>query len=403
MTNDADGALTTDADRAARLALVSLEGLGPARLTWLLGSVGPAEVVSHLRSGRLPPVATDAPFGVTKRLIARWGQELRRVDMDQLWEDNTSHRAMVLDPTDHRWPFVDDPEPPTLLFARGDPGLLRAGAMVAIVGTRQCSAVGRQVATELGATLAEAGVVVVSGLAAGIDGCAHQGALAAGGRPLAVVGTGLDVVYPATNRSLWFQVAERGLLLSEAAAGTRPDRWRFPARNRLIAGLADAVVVVESHMTGGSMHTVNEAAERGRLVMAVPGALTNPAAAGTNQLLAEGCPPITSADDVIDALGVSANTPPADWVVPSRHHIDGAHPTAIAAAGESGRSQLQQRILAEVRAGSVHLDELVSLTVGLGSAAASIRAVMAAVHRLEERGEVELDGATVSLRQQPPL
>ncbi|MEL7155039.1 MAG: DNA-processing protein DprA [Actinomycetota bacterium] len=399
------------ADRAARLALVSLPGLGPARLRWLLSVHGPTEVAAQLRSGRLPEVDRAAPPGVTSTLIDRWGAALRRADPEQLMIDNTADGSLVLDPADALWPFVDDPEPPALLFARGDPELLTAGAMVAIVGTRRCTAVGRQVATELGAGLAEAGVVVVSGLATGIDGCAHQGALAAGGRPVGVVGTGLDVVYPAANRGLWWQVAERGLLLTEAAVGTKPERWRFPARNRLIAGLADAVIVVESHAAGGSMHTVHEAAERGRLVMAVPGAVTNPAAAGTNRLLADGCPPVTSAIDVIETLGITASTPPADRPIDGSGDDSTTPPTDSgspidrgSSPGPSpGLSALHQRILAEARAGSVHLDDLVHTTVGGASPAASIREVLAAVHDLVEQGAVGLEGATVSLRQQPPL
>ena len=152
-------------------------------------------------------------------------------------------------------------------------------------------------AHELGRELAAAGVAVVSGLAAGIDGAAHRGALAAGAAPpVGVVAAGLDVVYPPHQSELWQAVAAAGLLLSEAPPGARPERWRFPARNRIIAALADVVVVVESHARGGSMHTVDEADRRGRDVFAVPGSVRNPAAAGTNALLAEGRAPACSAD-----------------------------------------------------------------------------------------------------------
>jgi DNA processing protein len=151
-------------------------------------------------------------------------------------------------------------------------------------------------------------VAIVSGLALGIDGASHRGVLEAGGRPIGVVGSGLDVVYPARHRDLWEQVRSCGLLLSEAPLGARPAAWRFPARNRIIAALADLVVVVESHAAGGSLHTVKEAADRSIDVMAVPGSVRAPSCAGTNQLLADGCAPVRDTTDVLVALGLSAAT-----------------------------------------------------------------------------------------------
>jgi DNA processing protein len=199
---------------------------------------------------------------------------------------------------------VHDPEPPALLFVRGELESLDR-PRVAVIGTRRCSQSGRVVARELGRDLAEAGVCVLSGLALGIDGAAHGGALSVpGAAPVAVVGTGLDVVYPAAHRELWERVATAGAVLSEYPLGTPPDRWRFPARNRLLAALADVVVVVESHLHGGSLHTVESALERDRTVMAVPGSVRNPSATGTNGLLAAGCAPVRDADDVLVVLGL---------------------------------------------------------------------------------------------------
>src|SRR5204862_479680 len=155
------------------------------------------------------------------------------------------------------------------------------------------------VARQLGRELAAHGVAIVSGLAIGIDGSAHEGALAAkAAPPVGVVGSGLDVVYPKRHRHLWDAVAAAGVLLSEAPMGAVPERWRFPARNRILAALSDVVVVVESHAAGGSMHTVRAAIDRGIPVMAVPGSMRNPAAAGTNQLLSEGVPPARDPDDI---------------------------------------------------------------------------------------------------------
>jgi DNA processing protein len=216
-------------------------------------------------------------------------------------------RIAILARDDPRYPerLRGDVEPPALLFAQGDLDAL-GEVRVAIVGTRRCTGGGAGFARELGYDLTQAGVAIVSGLALGIDGAAHRGVLDAGGRPVGVVGCGLDVVYPARHRELWARVRSSGLLLSEAPLGVRPSPWRFPARNRIIAALSHLVVVVESHATGGSMHTVREAADRSIQVMAVPGSVRSRAAAGTNQLLAEGCAPVRDATDVLVALGLSA-------------------------------------------------------------------------------------------------
>lgn len=197
-----------------------------------------------------------------------------------------------------------DHEAPVVLFTTGSlDGLSRPKA--AIVGTRRCTNYGRDVARQLGRQLSEAGVVVVSGLAAGIDGAAHEGALAGGGAPpIGVVGSGLDVVYPRRHGRLWERVGQAGALLSEAPLGGRPEPWRFPARNRILAALADVVVVVESHLAGGSMHTVRSAEERGVPVLVVPGPIRSQASAGTNQLLSQGCHPVCDVEDVLAALSL---------------------------------------------------------------------------------------------------
>lgn len=226
-----------------------------------------------------------------------------------------THRAAgieILLADDPRFPdrLRVDHDPPGVLFAQGALPAIDA-PLVAIVGTRRCTGSGAGFARELGRELTEAGVAIVSGLALGIDGASHRGVLDAGGHPVGVVGSGLDVVYPSRHRDLWERVRADGLLLSEAPLGVRPAPWRFPARNRIIAALAHLVVVVESHAAGGSMHTVREAAERDIQVMAVPGSVRSPAAAGTNQLLADGCAPVRDVTDVLVALGLSTAARPA--------------------------------------------------------------------------------------------
>jgi DNA processing protein len=202
-------------------------------------------------------------------------------------------------------PLTDDLEPPAVLFARGDLQALE-GPRIAIVGTRRCTLYGREVAHDLGRDLAGAGVRVVSGLALGIDGAAHSGALeAAGGPPVGVVGNGLDVAYPRRHAQLYERIGSAGLLLSEHPLGTKPRSWAFPARNRIVAALAHAVVVVECHARGGSLYTVEEAVRRDVEVFAVPGSVRSPASVGTNQLLHEGHGPVRDAADVLVHLGLS--------------------------------------------------------------------------------------------------
>jgi DNA processing protein len=201
--------------------------------------------------------------------------------------------------------LVDDPLPPPIIFALGDLELLE-GRRAGIVGTRNATAAGRDTAATLGRQLADANVHIVSGLARGIDGCAHRGALQSdgGGRPIAVVASGHDVVYPREHQALWHSVADRGLLLSESPPGTAPEAYRFPLRNRVIAALSEVIVVVESRERGGSLITVNEAIERNVPLMAVPGGVHNRAATGTNQLIRDGAGVVVEATDVLIALAM---------------------------------------------------------------------------------------------------
>lgn len=194
---------------------------------------------------------------------------------------------------------------PALLFGRGEESLLgRLGGeeAVTIVGARRPSAYGRGVAEAVGDRVASAGLVVVSGMALGIDSCAHEGALRAGGSTVAVLGGGPDVPSPATLRGLYARIAETGLVLSELPPGTRPRRWTFPARNRIMAALAGMTVVVEARARSGSLITSDFAQQLGREVGAVPGRVGSAVAEGTNALLRDGAQVICSGEDVLDSL-----------------------------------------------------------------------------------------------------
>jgi DNA processing protein len=206
-------------------------------------------------------------------------------------------------------------DPPAGLFLRGgaDPALLSQPA-VAIVGARACSAYGAGVARMLGRELAAAGLVVVSGLARGIDGEAHRGALdaGAGGATVAVLGCGIDRNYPAAHARLAGEIAVRGLVVSEYAPGVEPAPWRFPARNRIVSGLAAATIVVEAREGSGALITADFALEEGREVLAVPGEITSTLSAGSNALLRLGATPLTRTEDVLELFGLEAPRQEAD-------------------------------------------------------------------------------------------
>jgi DNA processing protein len=198
----------------------------------------------------------------------------------------------------------DAADAPWTLIGRGDPRMLdglESFETVTIVGARRATSYGREVARELGRELASAGMVVVSGLAFGIDACAHRGAIDVG-RTIAVLGCGPDVAYPASHRSLWRRICEVGLVISEFPPGATPWRWTFPARNRIMAALAGMTVVVEAATRSGSLITTDLAADLGRDLGAVPGPVTSRASAGPNGLLASGAHVVRDAQDVLDAL-----------------------------------------------------------------------------------------------------
>lgn len=212
-----------------------------------------------------------------------------------------------------RWLAAEDPSFPSVLLALADPplglfirGQVPEGPAAAIVGSRRASAYGREVAYYLGKELAAAGVWVVSGMARGVDTAAHRGVLASTGRTVAVWGCGPDRVYPPENRELAELIAQRGALVTEYPPGTPPRPENFPERNRLIAGLAQVLVVVEADARSGALLSAKLALEEGRDVMAVPGSVFSPLSAGPNALLRAGAAPAVCAQDVLDALGVRA-------------------------------------------------------------------------------------------------
>jgi len=280
---------------AYAVALAELPGMTITRLRKFVDTVGCEEAWRRVLAG----TATGDPD-----LRRRWQQSARRVDVAGRGRAYREAGVSVHILGEQGYPeaLATDHQAPAVLFATGDLGSLER-PRVGIVGARRCTHYGRDVARDFGRGLAEAGVVVVSGLALGIDGAAHEGALAAGAAPpVAVVGSGLDVIYPKRHRSLWQRVAEAGCVLSESPLGAQPDAWRFPARNRIIAAISQVLLVVEAHGASGSRHTVDSALARDVTVLAVPGPIRSAASAGVNRLLQEGCAPACDVDDVLMAL-----------------------------------------------------------------------------------------------------
>ena len=323
-----------ESETAHLIALCSLPGLGPATLLRCHQGLGAAAAWAAIVAGNLrrvpelAPLLARMPELVRTRLVAA----AQLIDPSEVLARHRAGALEVLVLGDERYParLANDPAAPALLFASGRLAALDAPS-VAIVGTRNATRLGLEFASRLGSELSDAGVSVVSGLALGIDGAAHRGALgdcgsghvgqvsqppeelsledAISGRPVGVIASGLDITYPRRHAALHAQVANAGLLLSETPLGVRPTAWRFPARNRIIAGLSDAVVVVESRSAGGSMLTAGEALERGVPVLAVPGHPAAPAASGANDLIFDGAGIVRSVEDVLEVIGISRPVP----------------------------------------------------------------------------------------------
>jgi DNA processing protein len=312
----------TMTDEACAAALATLPGIGPALLVAMLNEGPPAEVWDRVRRGELSrrgaeQAGTDQPplvgladpgrsgAGPSKR--RSWAEVAGRLPVEDWWSAIAARGIRVTWPGQPSYPpaLLGDPQPPGVLFWRGGIECLDRPC-VAVVGTRNATPDGRAIAFELGRDLAGAGVCVVSGLALGIDGAAHAGALesAAPGGTVGVAASGVDVPYPRRHARLWERVVAGGAVISETPPGQPAQAWRFPSRNRIIAGLSRVVVVVESHARGGSLITAEAAIERGVEVRVVPGPVHSPASEGSNQLLYDGPGPVRDAQDVLDCLGI---------------------------------------------------------------------------------------------------
>ena len=313
--------MSDDSHKIAATQIAMLPWMTPKRLRTLLSIGDPLEIrliLSRWSSQHSAPMV-DIPAHIHALLTTRCSQKVKRL-LGDVWcealnnsvnlpESLTTMDLSVFGCANYPCQLMDDQNAPPLLYSRGDLDLLHR-RRVGIVGTRNATEHGRSTAFTFAKVLSRHGVAVVSGLARGIDAAAHRGVLAAmkestdNAGPIAVVATGLDVVYPREHIGLWNEVGESGLLLSENPPGTGPLPFRFPLRNRIIAGLSEVLLVVESRLDGGSLITVREALARGVTVMAVPGATSTKAAQGTNMLIRDGALVALEPDDVLMALGL---------------------------------------------------------------------------------------------------
>ena len=356
-----------DPIEVAAASLVCLPDMTAARMRALLDRWdGPVGALHAVRRGlaTVTLLARVRPDHVAERVtLARlWQAE---VGNDRVLRTFTDRHTRVFISGREGFPIADDvPGRPSVLLAEGDDPAVLTRPRVAIVGTRVATPHGLADARETGAVLAEAGVTVVSGMAIGIDGAAHQGALDAGGGAVGVLATGLDVVYPRRHGALFRRVRASGLLVSELGYGVQPRPGAFPVRNRIIALLADVVVVIEATLRGGARITAERALEYGRPVLAVPGSRRNPAAEGTNALIADGAHPLLHPSDVLLAIGLTPGS---------------RRPTRPAPKPGSDAA----RVLAACGGESATFDQLASRT-GLGADQVAV-----AVRELERSGWME--------------
>jgi DNA processing protein len=356
-----------DRQRLAYLALTQVPGLGPARLKALLDHCHTplgAHSAPFAFLCAIPDMPLDCATAIKATPLAT-GRQL--VDAC----DRIGARILLPDDPDFPAPLCLIPEPPPVLFALGDLALLQR-PVLAIVGSRDHSAYGQTVARAAAALAARAGLVVVRGMARGLDAVAHASALDANGGTIGVLGNGLGVVYPAANRALYARVEQHGLLLSEFPPGERPHAGSFPRRNRLISGLARVTLVVEAAIGSGALITAESAINQGRDVLAVPGPITSPLSTGCNRLLRDGATPYLEPADLAQLY--------PDVVFPAEQpHDQASGPKPL----PESLSRAERTVADALRAEPMSVDALV------GRVGGPVGQLLAVLCSLEVQGVVE--------------
>lgn len=356
----------------AFLILNALPNIGPITLNRILTELGgDPTAVFTAGAARLEQIRGVGP--AISRTIGEWERHF-----DLAREEERLARAGATFVT-HR----DDDYPPLLREIHDPPiGLYRKGdytftdPCLAIVGSRRTTLYGQKTARHLAAELARRGFGIVSGLARGIDTAAHEGALDAGGRTVAVLGTGIDLIYPPENLALYRRIEEAGALVTEFPFGRRADRQSFAMRNRVVAGICAGVIVVETDVQGGSMITARFAGEQGRLLWAVPGRIDQPTSAGCHQLIRDGATLLTSVDDVLNEL----------------NYLDGLRPAPIApkaglapADAATGLTPQEQQVWACFAGGAIVTPDALSNLTGLAASDVSVALMLLELKRLVAR------------------
>ena len=274
-----------------------VRGIGAVRLRALLDFFGDLQVAWSA------PADALMNAGLSQKIVENLIRLRSGLDLDQVMERLDKLGITVLTRVDEEYPrrLKEIDQPPPLIYVRGEI-LPEDDFAVAVVGTRRVTVYGRQVAEEIGLFLAQNGITVVSGMARGVDAIAHDAAIKGGGRTFAVLGCGVDRIYPPEHQHLAERIMERGALISDFAPGTPPDAINFPPRNRIISGLSLATVIIEAGETSGALITATFAAEQGRDVLAVPGNIHAPQSKGTNRLIQQGACALLRAEDILDAL-----------------------------------------------------------------------------------------------------
>lgn len=303
--------MKTDPGLAGWLQLSLTPGMGPATIRGLLSQFGLPERILAARRAEL------ARFASPEALQALDSPAVgRSVEAAIAWLEHPAHAVVTLADTTYPRPLLEISDPPPLLFCRGRLELLGNPAL-AIVGSRNATAQGANTAEQFARSFGNSGFTIVSGLALGIDAAAHRGGLASAGSTIAVLGTGVDNLYPRSNAALGEEIAERGLLLSEFPLGTKALAHHFPRRNRLISGLCRGCLVVEAALASGSLITARSAAEQGREVFAVPGSIHSPLSKGCHALIKNGAKLVESAEDVLSELAGYRERSRAPELVPA--------------------------------------------------------------------------------------
>ena len=293
------------------LRLTLIPGIGGERQRRLLSAFGLPERIFHAGHAALAAIIGDKPARSLRDHDVQ-----PAIDAALAWADAPDNHILTLADADYPQALLDTADPPTLLYVKGRRACLNRPAL-AIVGSRSATPQGEANATAFARTLAEQGLVIVSGLALGIDAAAHEGALAADGQTIAVIGTGADRMYPARNRELAQRILARGAIVSEFALGTPAAAHNFPRRNRIIAGLSRGVLVVEAALGSGSLITARLSNEQGREVFAIPGSIHSPHAKGCHHLIREGAKLVETAQDILEenafaTLTRAGTSPPPD-------------------------------------------------------------------------------------------